>query len=87
MNIEEVITELRGFIRDHFRIPENDPDFNDDIDLFNYGYVDSFGTVELARFVEVRFSIKLTESDWVGFPLATIREIASFVSRRKKMEI
>ena len=84
MDIHEIASELRGFIRDRFGVPENDPDFNDNVDLFNYGYIDSFGAVELTSFVEKRFSVKFAESDWVQFPLSTVEEIATFVSKRQK---
>jgi D-alanine--poly(phosphoribitol) ligase subunit 2 len=83
----KITSELRGFIRERFGIPENDSDFNDEVDLFNYGYIDSFGAVELASFIENRFSIGLTESDWANFPLSTINEISGFVSRRHKGEL
>jgi acyl carrier protein len=83
----EITSELRGFVRKRFGVPENDPYFNDDIDLFSYGYIDSFGAVELASFIEERFSVRLTESDWITFPLSTIREISSFLSKRLKGEI
>ena len=87
MEIDEVTSDLRGFIRERFGIPEYDSDFNDDVNLFNYGYIDSFGAVELTSFIENRFSIRLTESDWVAFPLSTINEISSFVSKRHKGEL
>ena len=87
MEIEEVTSDLRGFIRERFGIPENDSDFNDEVNLFNYGYIDSFGAVELTSFIESQFSIRLTESDWASFPLDTIREISSFVAKRQKGEI
>jgi D-alanine--poly(phosphoribitol) ligase subunit 2 len=87
MEIDQVTSDLRGFIRERFGIPENDSDFNDEVDLFNYGYIDSFGAVELTSFIENRFSIRLTESDWVAFPLSTINEISSFVSKRHKEEL
>jgi acyl carrier protein len=87
MEIDQVTSDLRGFIRERFGIPENDSDFNDEVDLFNYGYIDSFGAVELTSFIENRFSIRLTESDWVAFPLSTINEISSFVSKRHKGEL
>ncbi len=66
-----------------FKVPEGDPDFNDDVHLFDYGYVDSFGAVELTTFVEKEFGTKITERDLVAFPLNTVREIATFVSNRK----
>ena len=87
MDIDEITSELRGFIQKRFGIPENDSDFNDEVDLFNYGYIDSFGAVELSSFIEGQFSIRLTESDWATFPLDTIREISSFVTKRQKGEI
>ena len=87
METNKITSELRGFIRERFGIPENDSDFNDEVDLFNYGYIDSFGAVELASFIENRFSIRLTESDWANFPLSTINEISGFVSRRHKGEL
>ena len=87
MEIPEITSELRVFVRERFGVPENDPDFNDEVDLFNYGYIDSFGAVELTSFIGKRFLIRLTESDWVAFPLNSIREISSFVSKRQKGEL
>jgi len=87
MENHEIATALRGFIQQQFGVPENDPDFNDDVDLFNYGYVDSFGAVVLASFIEKHFAIKYASSDWVDFPLSTIKQISEFVSRRQKGEL
>jgi methoxymalonate biosynthesis acyl carrier protein len=87
MEIHEIMAALRGFIRERFGVPENDPDFTDEVDLFNYGYIDSFGAVELTGFIEKQFSVKFTNSDWVAFPLNTIAEISSFVSKRQKGEL
>jgi len=84
MEIEEGMLELRKFIREHFKVPETDPDFNDDVHLFNYGYIDSFGAVELILFVEKAFSIKIMEADLVVYPLNTIREISHFGVKRKE---
>lgn len=87
MDIQEINIELQGFVREKFRVPENDLDFNDSVDLFSYGYIDSFGAVELTSFIERRFSIKFTESDWVATPLNTIAEISVFVAKRQKGKI
>jgi acyl carrier protein len=87
MHTDQIMSELRKFIRERFAIPENDPDFSDDVDLFNYGYIDSFGAVELTGFVERQFGIKFTDSDWVNFPLSSIREISSFAAKRRQGEV
>jgi methoxymalonate biosynthesis acyl carrier protein len=84
MHTEEIIAELRKFVRERFAIPEDDLDFSDDVDLFNYGYIDSIGAVELSDFVERQFGIKFTHSDWVNFPLSNIREMSSFVAKRRQ---
>ena len=33
---------LRSYIMEHFEIPADDPDFGDDVHLFDYGFVDSW---------------------------------------------
>ena len=79
--------QLRSFIQERFEVPETDPDFSNDVHLFDYGYVDSFGAVELNSFVEKTFAIKVTTSDLIAFPLNTIQEIATFIARRRAGEI
>lgn len=87
MEIPEITSELSEFVRRQFAVPEDDPDFNDEIDLFNYGYIDSFGAVELISFIKSRFSVQLTDSDWAASPMNTIREISQFVAKRHKGEL
>ena len=82
LTIDDILTELREFIRSRFKVPDNDPDFTDDVHLFDYGYIDSFGAVELTNFVRDRFKIELTESDLIVHPMNTIREIAQFIVKR-----
>ncbi len=86
MDTEQIRSKLRRFVQERFTIPENDPDFSDDIDLFNYGYIDSIGAVELTGFVEREFGVRFTDSDWVTFPLSSIREISAFVAKRLEGE-
>jgi D-alanine--poly(phosphoribitol) ligase subunit 2 len=87
MDFPEIASKLRGFIREHFNVPEADADFSDDVHLFDYGYVDSFGAAELNSFVEQTFAIKVTPSDLIAFPLNSIREIGTFINRRRAGEI
>jgi acyl carrier protein len=87
MELDDVRQELRNFIRVRFGIPDDDPEFNDDVHLFDYGYVDSFGAVELNSFVDKEFAVKVSSSDLIAFPLNTVREIATFVVKRHNREI
>lgn len=87
MDARDITNALRDFIKHRFNVPENDPDFDDNVHLFDYGYVDSFGAVDLSAFVEKYCSISITQSDLIAFPLNSIREIADFAARRKNGEL
>jgi methoxymalonate biosynthesis acyl carrier protein len=84
MEFESVLQRLDGFIRDRFNVPADDPDFNTDVHLFDYGYIDSFGAVELMAFVQTEYAVEITGADLVAFPLNTIRQIAGLVVGRLK---
>jgi acyl carrier protein len=81
-SLDNITNELRAFIRAHFKVPESDTDFNDEVHLFDYGYIDSFGAVELNTFVEEKFAIKISQSDLIAYPLNTICEISTFIFNR-----
>lgn len=83
MDTTMIAAELRTFIRQRYGVPESDPDFDDNVDLFNYGYIDSVGAVALIAFIEKEFGITFTETDWATTPLGSIRQISSFVVSRK----
>jgi acyl carrier protein len=79
--LDRIRAELNSHIRRDYGVANNDPDFSDDVHLFDYGYIDSLGAARLTAFLESKFSIKISESDLLGFPFTTIREIADFVLR------
>lgn len=83
MEINEIETRLRRFVRQHYSVPETDREFSDTVNLFNYGYVDSFGAVDLYAFVEKEFSVSISEADLVTMPLNTIHEISTFVAQQQ----
>lgn len=84
MEIDEVALRLRTFIRQRFNVPEDDVEFNDDVDLYNYGYVDSFGAVDLNSFIEREFRLRFSEADLLEVPLNTIQQISIFIVRQAK---
>jgi acyl carrier protein len=87
MDTTQVRQTLRDYIVEHYKIQPDDADFTDDVHLFDYGYIDSFGAVDLVSFVEVTFGITVTQSDLTAYPLNTINEIATFVSLRQHGEL
>ena len=78
MSVTETISE---FIREKFDIGD-DPDFTNDVHLFNEGFVDSFGAVELIHFVEETFGIEITQRDITLYPMNTVSEIAEVVESK-----
>lgn len=82
MEMTEITTVLRTFIMEKFEIPADDEDFDDDVHLFDYGYVDSFGAVTIIDFIKERFGVEITDSDLVTRELNTINEVATLISER-----
>jgi len=87
MEPEEIAKTLHEHIVQRYVVPADDPDFNDDVHLFDYGYVDSFGAVELVSFVQEAFGVKVGQADMIAYPMNTINEIAAFVALRQKGEL
>lgn len=87
MDLNLIIAQLRQFVRQQFNVTESDPDFDDNVHLFDYGYVDSFGAVTLTSYVEQAFGVRIADHDLIAHPLNSIREIATFVVRRRAGEI
>ena len=75
----ELIKRIESFIRKHFDVPADDPYFNTEINLWEEGYVDSVGAVELIAFLEVEFALTFRESDLVSPDFTRIEGIARII--------
>lgn len=82
MPLSDVTDALRTFIKKTFKVDDSDSEFTDDVHLFDYGYVDSFGAVNIIVFVRERFGVTISDKDLVIHPLNTVREIATLVHQR-----
>ena len=80
--MENVKDMLRAFIMEYANIAEDDPDFSDDVDLFDYGYVDSLGATEIVLYLEDAFHISITQEDITLYPMNTVNEIAEVAERK-----
>jgi len=81
MNIEEIIKTLEDYIREQFDIGD-DPDYNPEVDLFEYGFLDSMGAMEVIAYIEEEYSIEITQKDVVLYPMNTIAEIAEVIANK-----
>jgi methoxymalonate biosynthesis acyl carrier protein len=87
MDLETIRKTLRDYVVQRYAVPANDSDFTDDVHLFDYGYIDSLGAVDLVSFVQETFGLKISQSDLIAYPMNTINEIATFASLRKSGEL
>ena len=80
--MENVKDTLRSYIMEHFNIEPDDPDFDDDVHLFDYGFVDSLGATEIVLFLEETFGVEITQKDIILYAMNTVNEIAGVVERK-----
>lgn len=78
----DVKSTIRQYIMEHFDIGTDDPDFSDDVDLFDYGFVDSLGATEIVLFLEHTFSVTITQKDITLYPMNTVSEISTVVENK-----
>jgi len=87
MPSNETAAKVEAFLRATFGIASDDVDFGWDTHLFNHGYVDSFGAVEIMTFLETECSVEVEPSDFLDHSMNTVNEIADFADRRGRGEI
>jgi acyl carrier protein len=73
--------KIRSFIEQQFLV-EFDSTFPEDTDLFREGVMDSFGYVQLHRFLEREFGIKLSEAELTQNLLASCTQVCVYVLRK-----
>ena len=78
----DIAKEIYDYIVDTFKI-EEDEDFTADVNLFDYGYVDSLDAMKIVTDLEARFSIEITQRDLVLYPMHTINELAAVVEAKR----
>ncbi|MEG1633448.1 MAG: acyl carrier protein [Oscillospiraceae bacterium] len=69
------------FINKQFEI-DGDPDFTPEVNIFDYGFADSMGGMEIIAYVEEHWGIEITQSDLTLYPMNSVREIAAVVSSK-----
>ena len=65
------------------KVADSDIDFGPSIDLFDYGYLDSFAVVEMIEMVQERWGVDLTNTDFYGQHIRSIEAIARHIAERR----
>jgi acyl carrier protein len=58
---QDTSSVIEDFIRRRFRVRDDDSTFGTDVNLWEAGYVDSAGAVEMIAFLEETFDVTLPE--------------------------
>jgi acyl carrier protein len=74
-----VAAALEAFIRERFQVPETDGRFDRRVNLWDEGYVDSMGVVEIIEYLEQSYRIKIPEEVLFSPDFTHIEGISSFV--------
>jgi acyl carrier protein len=79
--VEQVESQVEQFIRSRFRVRTDDRHFTPDVNLWEEGYIDSTGAVEMIAFLEQTYAIRLPEEVLFDPDFTHIRGISRLVSR------
>lgn len=82
MTHDEIAERLEAFIRTQYSISADDPGFTRDVDLFDLGYVDSIGLVELLAFISTSFEVEIEDDDLLSDEFSNIDGMAKIVCRQ-----
>lgn len=76
-----VADEIEAFVRTRFRVAPGDARFSRSGRLFDLGYVDSVGVVELLEFISQRFGVRIPDDDLLSDEFSTINGMAEVIRR------
>jgi acyl carrier protein len=81
MSDQRIAEEIERFVRTQFRVAPGDARFSRSQHLFEQGYVDSVGVVELLAFLGEAFGAEVPEELLMSEDFSTIDGIAGIVAR------
>lgn len=77
---DSAATVIERFIRERYRIASDDPRFTREVNLWEEGYVDSVGVVEVIEFLERTFAVTISEEALFSPEFTCIDGMAHFVA-------
>lgn len=83
MELEEIQSKIKGYIRENFLYGGNENDLSNEDSFLEKGIIDSTGILELVAFVEETFHIKIWDQDLIPENLDSINNLCKFISGKK----
>lgn len=78
---------VERFVRVEFQVSDRDPTFARDVNLFDGGFVDSIGLVQLISFLESTFNVAVDDEALMSDDFTTVdgisRVVAASMARRQ----
>ena len=81
MTRDEVAGQLEAWVRTQFKVTPEDARFTHRAPLFELGYVDSVGVVELFAFIRDRFGVEIPDEVAIGDEFTTLDGMAGAITR------
>ena len=81
MTEREIANRIETFIRKQFAVAATDASFTRAAPLFELGYIDSVGVVELLAFLHEQFQVEITDAELLSEDFQTLNGIARIVHR------
>lgn len=81
MTGNDIANILESFIRKRFQVPDNDPEFSRDVNLWEAGFVDSSGVVEMIVHLETSVHVTVPDSVLFSPHFSTINGMSSLLER------
>jgi acyl carrier protein len=76
--------EVRRFLSEELQVNVNDPDFRDDLNLFDAGFLDSLGFARLVNHLETRYGIRFEPQELFVEEMMSVSGIARILTDRRK---
>lgn len=81
MNLQD---NIENFVRERFFVDDDDPEFGRTVDLWEAGYVDSTGMVEVVTYLEELAGERIPDEIMMSTRLSTIEGMAGVVEQVRR---
>ena len=85
MSEEQICRKITEILENMGKKEKSDTNFSPDIDLFDYGYLDSFGIVELLLEIDRSFGVDLSHEDFYQ-DLRSVKSISHDINEKMKKQ-
>jgi acyl carrier protein len=80
---DSIPREVRRFLAEELQVNVHDPDFRDDLNLFDAGFLDSLGFARLVSHLEAHYGIRFEPQELFVEEMMTVNGLAKILAARK----